>query len=336
MPVPGLAEALPRVLRALRWGRLSRLSTYREAVEAVPELDRYTRDDSESPAIPDLAALLDRFHLGFGNLERIQLSQETGRGYIIGSARIPATLLVERLDLGLRALRLDRRLTQVEVARAAGLKTHELSRVEDVGRREKPSLPVLDRLLRALDSSYEELDTVTADPLRFGERLQGRLRHAEKWLEPVVLDGRTLPTIVAVRLDLALLSMRLQAGKSRRAVAEAAGIELQRLTAIESPDLRARPSEAELQALLRALGVGARLLERAARTPLAGIRKLTLARKPWRHGRQTRAATITESAAEPSTWSSSAHKVEAAISEVRRHWKTRTAEGENREAAGGS
>lgn len=319
MPVPGLAEALPRLLRLLRRGAVAGLPVHRHAPEAIAELDGYLQEGAEVPSLPELAALLGRLHLGFGGLERLQLTLETGRGYVIGSPRIPATLLVERLDLGLRALRMKRRLTQVELARAAGLKTRELSAVEDVARRRRPSLVMLDAFLRALASSYEELETVTAEPLRIGEELQRRLRQAERWLEPVVLDGRTLPTIVAARLDLALLSMRLQAGKSRKALAEEAGMELQRLTNIESPELRARPTEGELRAILGALGCGPVLLERAARAPLRGISKLTSARKPWRQGLPGKAPRSGKSGRDRSTLASKARGIDSAISDLREH-----------------
>lgn len=320
MPVPGLAEALPGVLRLLRQGRLKGFAVYRYDPEAARRLDGYLEKGAEVPTLSDLAALLDRFHFGFAGLERIQLFLETGRGYIIGSPRIPATLVVERLDLGLRALRQDRRLTRAELAEAAGVKAHDLSAVEDVRRRAEPSLAQLDAILRALASSYQELETVTAEPLRVGEKLQRKLRHAERWLEPVVLDGRALPTIVSARLDLALLSMRLQAGKSRKALAREAGIELQRLTNLESPDVRSRPSEEELRAILRALGCGAVLLERAARAPLRGISKLTSARRPWRHGRRSRRPYAESLAKDTAKLPSSARGLEAALSEVRKHW----------------
>ena len=314
----GLAEDLRKILRALRMTLLRRDRLWREPSGPVALLDPYLGDDAEPPTLPELAALLDRFRLGFGGLERIGLSLIERRTYFIGPSEYPAALLVDRLDLGLRALRLERGLTIGETAAAAGLKPHGLSAIETIGRREKPTLAVLDRLLQALDSSYQELERVVGNPFRVADKLARRLRKAERWAEPVILDGRVLPDTVVDRLDLALLSLRLQAGWSRPALAAAAEVPVERVQAFEQSDRRARPSQAELVALLAALDVSAEALEQAATHPLRGIPDLTSERKPWSgaHTRK-RCRRRARASARPSRLLSSAWRVERSLSELR-------------------
>jgi transcriptional regulator with XRE-family HTH domain len=314
----GLAEALPDVFRAFRRRVVRSWPDHWQSPEAIALLNRWIQDAGHVPPLPELAALLDRVHLGFGGLERIQLSLDTGERYFIGPPEIPATLLVERLDLGLRALRLERGLTQAETAIVAGLKPMDLSAVEDIGRREKPPLAVLDRLLQALDASYEELENAVARPLGVAGRRERRLRDAERRAEPVSVGGRVLPPVVAERLDLALRSLRLKAGLSLLALSKASGVPPERILGFEDPARRSHPAESELDAILRALALGPEALQQAARSPLHGLGVRASKRRASRRARRRRLRPARPQAAGRPALVSAALRIEDLIAELRR------------------
>ncbi len=312
----GILEQLPTLFRLLRshlhrqWWR----SEWRD--ETLAKVGRLESRE-EPPSLEELAELLESSGVGFGSLARIQHGIALHVFPDHHHRRVSPRLVLRRLDLGLRALRLARGLTQAEAAEAAGFTPSELSAVEDPRRRETPTLAFLDRMLLTLNASYRDLEAAALRPLRVAEKLARRARAAERRARPLTYEGSVLPAIVSERLDLALQSLRLQAGWSRPQLAEASGISAERLQAFESPTHRMRPSALELEAISRALRVGPEQLEAAATRPLRGLPELTPHRRPWRRSRPRRSLLASPPGPVPSRLARASRRLEVAIEGLR-------------------
>ncbi len=167
-------------------------SPCRRREEALAILDRL-EGRSEAPSLQELAELLECSRVGFASLTRLQLSIAPHLFPDEFGDFVSPGWILERLDLGLRALRLERGLTQAQAAEAAGFKPIELSAVEDPRRRETPTLAFLDRMLLALGASYRDLEESALRPLRAVRRLAHRARVAQSRARPVVYQGKVLP-----------------------------------------------------------------------------------------------------------------------------------------------
>ncbi len=308
----GIVERLPTLFGLVRRYLLCEWPLGSRRDEALAMLERL-EGRSEVPSLQELAELLELSRVSFASLARIQQGVALHAFPDHHDTFVSPEWILERLDLGLRALRLERGLTQAEAAEAAGFKPSELSALEDPRRREMPTLPFLDRMLLTLDASYRDLEDAVFRPLGVASKVARRAHVAQRRARPVAFEGNVLPAIVAERLDLALQSLRFQAGLSRPQLSEASGISAERLQAFEEPAGRARPSEAELRAILRALRVGPEQLEAAARRPLRGLPELTPQRRPWHRTMSRRSLRTAPPGPAPSRLARASRRLEVAL-----------------------
>lgn len=264
---------LPAALRSLvRWrGTLPRSSA--DATRRL--LARIEGLDSADATLPALAELLVACRGGFADLDRrvAALAGERPPGFPPSDpARVDPRLVVSRLPLALRALRRVRGLTAADLVHAASsvtstdLKAFEASTFEPTS----PSPRQLDQLLLAMRSGYDELERYARDPLLI-------TRHALESRDTaprLVTHGSLLSSIASRRIDLAVRALRTRRGWSREVLSARSGLPLNRCVAIEDPCRGQPPSEAELDALLDALGADVDALEKAAIRPLATIQAL--------------------------------------------------------------
>lgn len=296
--MPGIAEGLPTALQVLtaRAGSLPGPGVSPEVRSRVLEWSQRP----ELPSLPALAEVLERFRSGFGELEW-RCEPEHLRGTRDPPPRTAApSLVVARLDVGLRSLRAARRLTQAQVCDASGVRQARLSSWERPEAGEKPSIPELDSLLRALSASYIDLEGAIQDPFRPFRSLERQLERSA----PLVLDGQVAPAIVTERFDLGLRALRAARGWSRRELAEASGVKVGRIQGFETRGVTKPPSWDEAAALLHALTATRAELEEAARNPLKELEGIERQwrnaqrelgrRQPLRFGKETAPTVVSE------------------------------------------
>lgn len=282
-----VAEGLRELRRRDRWWGLEERRGWSDA--EAEELRRY--EEGETPSLERLAEILRRYQVGLAKLEALCTSPEPPSPH----SSIDPVLVVERLDVGLAGLRTIRGFRRQHVAEAAGVRDSDLAELERGEHPEPPPIETLDRLLRALDADYGDLEEVIRDPFRELRRTQRRERRSstKKTQRPVTLEGRLLPEAVTDRLDVALRALREGAGMSRRKLAEASGVEAGRIQRMEQYRGE-RPTDEELSSILAVLGVGSPELNEAARKPFQLRREL--GRLAWSRGavviRGERASTL--------------------------------------------
>jgi transcriptional regulator with XRE-family HTH domain len=266
--MPGIAKRLSEALRALNRALPDEAQAPQEELARL--IEETSRD--EGPSLEGLAERLETWRLGFAALEWAceQLDCHGSSLRFPSPEKVSARLLVDRLDLGLRALRMERGLTQQQLAAAAGLEPTEVSGFESAKGQVRPTLAELDRLLRALAASYASLEAAVNHPLRVAVALERRLRQET----PIVIRGEVAPRVVSERFDLGCQVLRLERGWSRRQLEEAAGMSPGRLASLESWPCSKLPTEEEVDALLQALEASPAELEEAAAQPFRWTRDL--------------------------------------------------------------
>jgi transcriptional regulator with XRE-family HTH domain len=153
----------------------------------------------EVPSFQDLAALLDRSRVSFASLTQIQEGIAHHAFPLHQGTFVSPVWILGRLDLGLRALRLERGLPQVEAAEAAGFKPSELSAVEDPRRCETPELPFLDRMLLTLGAPYADLEDAAFRPLGVARKVVREIQAAERRARPSEAELRAILRALRVR-----------------------------------------------------------------------------------------------------------------------------------------
>lgn len=170
----------------------------------------------------------------------------------------------------LRAARLARGLTYDEVAAAIGYASPKSVRPVESGvnltraSRLRPWLQLLGIDVEPFIERYRDVIVPETGTLAVSDTLRAasrRDRRQDRGPRPTRPRALSRAAIVAEHLGLGaeLLLTRARKGLERRQVAEAAGIGVERLRAIERGSLRFAPTEAELLAIVKALGLHPRI-----------------------------------------------------------------------------
>lgn len=260
--MPGISEGLPAILRALA-ANAALSSEVRSRLRDWGERE-------ELPSIPALAEVLEHWGAGFSYLELLSFMPRWFPQGRPPPGDLSPRIFVARLDVGLRSLRVSRRWTQTTVAEAAGFKPSQLSMWERPETGERPSIEELDRVLRALNAGYGELEKAIRNPFRNIPALERRVRREAA----VTVKGELAPEVVAERFDLALRVLRSRRGWARGRLAEESGLSVSRITALETRGQGEPPHEEEVSSLLRGLNASPADLEEAARLPLRELERL--------------------------------------------------------------
>jgi len=243
---------------------------------------------TQDPDLPSLARFLRHCKTSFAGFEE-ELAFRQGAPFRRPWPYVDPRLVVERLDLGLRSLRRERRVRIPELHKAVPTLTEDTLRAFETPSFEPrlPTLSQLDDILHALGASYRDLEERAADPSRLQRTAARKVRRAQPHPR-LAARGRLLSPLASERLDVALRSLRAARGISSPRLAAQAGLPPSRLQEIENPDRRAVPTEAELTRLLAALdvlGVDLAALEQAARYPLQALGPV---RRRWEEQQEAR------------------------------------------------
>jgi transcriptional regulator with XRE-family HTH domain len=222
------------------------------------------------PGLEELAQVLDVLGDSWFNLEVYCVEVRSGRQpERFGAARLTASTVIERLDLGHRLLRAREGVSRPVLARTAGVESSVVTKLEN--RTGLPALDELDRLLSAMRASYAHLEAAIRDPVRALRAIPRDSQQAPR----VAIRGELLPADVNDRLDLAIQALRRERGWSQARLAKEASLPQIRIFQLERRV--GRPlTEEEVGLIARALGASTADLVDAARNPVRGFANLSL------------------------------------------------------------
>lgn len=173
------------------------------------------------------------------------------RSHVEWEGETIARSVLERADIALKTLRLDRSMTREALANATGIAPARLNDLEDPLSDKVPTEDELRALLGALGGSFEQFVSAALHPVR---AIDATLRRRRDDALTIQHKGERLPRPVVLRADLALRALRAARKMSRGQLASASGIQGRRLASLEDPLSENPLRQEELPRLLAALG----------------------------------------------------------------------------------